>query len=139
MTYYRFTNKDTVMSDWGHAMFVADNEDIVSSYGCYEYLYNGASGVYIESLYPVIATVWDKCAECGTLPIGYDDIDAHDACKMFNPDDIVMSAGAWDDGDLLTWFCEYVAIPNDISAIITNDGAIVFDAALTTQLIDHAA
>jgi len=129
MTYYRFTNSDNVLSAWGHAMFAAD-ETMVSGYGSNEYVYSGLNGVDITALYPAIAREWGKSADYGLLPDGYEDMDPMTACKMFNPSDIVMSAEAWDSAELLTWFCEHIAIPQDIKAVITDDGAILFDAAL---------
>ena len=127
--YYRYSNSENPMSDWGHAMFV-DNEDSSSTYGCYLFLYNGSESVNIEDLKDVITNAWNKSADNFTLPFGYENIDAEDIFNAFNPEDIVMSADGWDNGDLLTWFCEFVAIANDIKAIITNDGAIVFDSEL---------
>lgn len=135
MTYFRFTNSDNVLSTWGHAMFAA-NEDIVSGYGSNEYIFDGANGIDITALYPAIAREWGKSVDYGLLPDGYEDMDAITVCKMFNPSDIVMSAEAWDNADLLTWFCEHIVIPQDIKAVITDDGAILFDASLAV-LADH--
>lgn len=132
MEYYRFTDKDTVMSDWGHAMFATDREMVAQCYGCHEYHYNGHKAVAIETLYPVIAAEWETSKEFGLLPNGYEDVSADQICKAFNPDDIVMSAGAWDDGDLYQWFCDHIEAPYDISAVTTNDGAILFDESLAT-------
>lgn len=138
MTYYRFTNSDNVLSDWGHAMFAAD-EDMVSGYGVNEYVYSGSDSIDITALYPAIAREWEKSADYGLLPDGYEDMDAVSACRMFNPSDIVMSAEAWDNADLLTWFCEHIAIPQDIKAVITDDGAILFDTALAVLADQQAA
>ena len=54
---------------------------------------------------------------------------AEDIYNEFNPEDIVMSAGAW-DSELVTWFGDVILAKHDIKAVITNDGAIVFDPAL---------
>lgn len=128
--YYRFTNKTTPMSDYGHAMFAEDRDSVCDCYGNHEWLYDGSNGTSIEDLKDAIISAWDDDAEIGLLPNGYDDVSAEDAYNCFNPDDIVMSAGAWDDGDVLTWFWERIAEPMGISAVITSDGAIVFDTDL---------
>ncbi len=118
------------MSDWGHAMFAEDRDSVCDCYGENEYLYDGSNSTNIEDLKDAIISTWKEDAEMGLLPIGYDDVSAEDIYDCFNPDDIVASAGAWDDGDVLTWFWERVGERMDISAIITNDGAIVFDRDL---------
>ncbi len=56
---------------------------------------------------------------------------------FLTPPAIVDGAGAWDNGELLTWFCEWVAIPLDLKAITTQDGAIVFDAALINRAAEY--
>lgn len=128
--YHRFTRKSTPMSDYGHAMFAEDRDMVSQCYGDHEYLYDGSNGTSIEDLKDTIISAWGEDAEMGLLPIGYGDVSAEDAYNCFNPDDIVMSAGAWDDGDALVWFWERIAEPMGISAITTSDGAIVFDESL---------
>lgn len=128
--YHRFTSKDTPMSDWGHAMFAEDRDMVAQCYGSNEYLYDGKAGIDIADLKDAITQAWEEDAETGMLPVGYEDLDAETAYGCFNPDDIVMSAGAWDCGEALEWFCERIAEPMGIPAVITSDGAIVFDADL---------
>lgn len=128
--YHRFTSKNTPMSDWGHAMFAEDRDAVCDCYGDVEWLYDGSGAVAIEDLKDVIVSKWEADAEMGLLPEGYENLDAMDAYDCFAPDDIVMSARAWDCGEALMWFCERIAEPMDISAVITNDGAIVFDEGL---------
>lgn len=128
--YYRFTRKDTPMSDWGHAMFAEDRDMVAQCYGTNEYLYNGVASTEITDLHDIIVQAWEEDAKLGMLPIGYEDLDAETVYSCFNPDDIVMSAGAWDCGEAVEWFWERIAEPMGISAVITSDGAIVFDADL---------
>lgn len=131
MTYYRFTNRGP-MSDWGHAMF-SDNEDSVGHYGANKYTYDGLGAVDIRDLKDLFDAEWNLSAENGLLPQGYEEMGAEEIFGAFNPDDIVMSAQAWDDPELSTWFCENIAIGNDIKAVITNDGCIVFDEDLIKE------
>lgn len=53
-----------------------------------------------------------------------------DLLNSFNPADIVNSAEAWDNGELVQWIHEQILEPNNIYAVITNNGAIVFDKDL---------
>lgn len=132
MTYYRFSNSQNPMSEWGHAMF-AENRDSVQHYGDNEYHFNGEKGINIEDLHDLIVNAWEKTVEYGLEPIGFEEMEAEEIYNEFNPDDIVMSAQAWDCTELLEWFCENVAIPNDIQAVVTNDGAIVFEEELIQE------
>lgn len=51
-----------------------------------------------------------------------------------NPRDIVDSAEGW-DSELTQWFWIKIAEPNDIMAITTRDGAIVFNEDLINSYI----
>ena len=131
--YYRYANKNNKMSDFGHAMFAIDTESIEDCYGDTLYTYDGTDGVKIEDIKDKIINAWNECLKDG-FDIFNDDyfenLDAETIYNMFNPSDIVMSAEGWDNAFTVTWFWEYVAEPNNINAIITQDGAIVFDEDL---------
>lgn len=134
--YYRFSNSETPMSEYGHAMF-SENEGSVSGYGENEYIYDGKNAVPIESLKDLIVKKWDEAIENGMEPIGYENLTGEEVYQEFDPSDIVMSAQAWDNGELLTWFYENVALENDITAVTTKDGAIVFDENLIKKKIEE--
>ena len=127
-TYYRYSNSENPMSDWGHAMFV-DDEFASENYGDILYTYDGSDSVDIEDLHDIIVDEWAKIVDKCLEPIGFEEIDAEDIYNEFNPEDIVMSAGAW-DSELVTWFCDSILAKHDIKAVITNDGAVVFDPTL---------
>ena len=57
-----------------------------------------------------------------------------DIAEEYNPSDIVMSAGAWDDDDMTMWVYFRVLEPNGIKGIYTDDGAVVFDPSI---IISH--
>lgn len=132
MTYYRFSNNGA-MSDWGHAMFTEDEES-VRGYGDIAYIYDGREAVNIESLHDIIVEKWNQQKEMDRIPSEYEDFEAEDIFNCFNPEDIVMSADAWDDGFLTTWISEYILSEREIKAVTTNDGAIVFDSTLITEV-----
>lgn len=131
---YRYTNRESPMSDFGHAMFV-DNEYSSEMYGregANRYIVDQNNLRDISDFYDEIAEKISEQYENGTLPLEIDRIiengtSADDIAHSFNPDDIVMSADAWDNGDLTQWFYENIAEPNDVYGFKTNDGAIVFD------------
>lgn len=133
MMYYRYSNSENPMSDWGHAMFV-DNEYASENYGDILYAYDGSNSVDIEDLHDIIVDEWAKTVEKCLEPIGFEETDAEDIYNEFNPDDIVMSAGAWDSSELVNWFGETIIAKHDIKAVITNDGAIVFDPSLIKRV-----
>lgn len=128
--YYRFTSKTTPMSDYGHAMFVESRESVEYGYGENEWVYDGNEATNIESIKDIIINKWEESNSFGLIPYHLESLTGEEAYTFFNPDDIVMSAEAWDDGEALEWFCDNIAIPMDIKSVITNDGAIVFDSDL---------
>lgn len=134
VNYYRYSNKKTPMSNWGHAMFVCEErfERVCNGYGSQGYLYNGQDGVQIEDLFERISKEWNE--NDIYRPADFEHMDAEEVYEMFNPLDIVDTAGAWDDGSLTQWIYERVLEPIQIRAVITEDGAIVFDEELISRL-----
>lgn len=131
---YRYTNSDSPMSDWGHAMFV-DSPDASIIYGRenpYRYKVDQAKLTDIGDLREEIIEKLKEQYEDGVLP---NDIQqamdwgasAEEIADEFDPSDIVISAQGWDNGDFMMWFYDNIAEPNGIYGIKTSDGAIVFD------------
>ncbi len=131
---YRYTNSDSPMSDWGHAMFV-DSPDASIIYGRenpYRYKVDQAKLTDIGDLREEIIEKLTEQYEEGVLP---NDIQqamdwgasAEEIADEFDPSDIVISAQGWDNGDFMMWFYDNIAEPNGIYGIKTSDGAIVFD------------
>lgn len=131
--YYRFTDKDTPMSNWGHAMF-SNNRDRVEGYGKNEFGLNKNNTIDINQLKNKITKTWNydrKNGFTGDFGNGlinndYNNIPGEEIFKSFNPDNIVDSADAY-DGDLHQWLWDRILKPNNIDAIRTKDGAIVFN------------
>jgi len=117
------------MSDYGHAMFTDDKDRVENCYGKYEHHYDGQGGVKIEDLYVAITEAWDNTDDWDK-PYFCPPVTAEDVCEMLTPDDIVDSAQGFDDGPLVQWFWENVLDGPGIFAVITPDGAVVFDADL---------
>lgn len=128
--YYRYTHSKNPMSDYGHAMFAANRGRVEGgTYGEYEHHYDGTDGVRIEDLYDLIREAW---ADEATRPADayYASLTAEQVCACFTPEDIVDGADGFDSGEMLTWLWEQVCEPEGIMALLTPDGAIVFDRAL---------
>jgi len=145
--YFRYTGKqDNPMSQWGHAMF-ADEKGKVSehySYGKNAWAFSPESGdtrvVNIEDLKDKTRIAWKKTVDFYNENGWYQsvgggenledfiklDLSFDEVFSYLNPEDIVNTAEGW-DGDLGLWFYHAVAEPNDIGAIVTQDGAIVWD------------
>lgn len=127
--YYRYSNNENPMSDFGHAMFVS-NAESTSFYGKICYTFDGAKSVKIDDLKSEIVSAWVSAKRNLLLPEYELSIKLKDLLNSFNPADIVNSAEAWDNGDLVQWIYEQVLEPNKIFAVTTQDGAIVFDKNL---------
>ena len=139
--YYRFTNKDSPMSDWGHAMF-ANDKYRVENYGKKGYGYSGEKATPISQLKDDIKKAWDEDIAngfSGDFGNGLADdsvyygLKGDDIYPQFNPSNIVDSAEAY-DSDLVQWLYERVLEPRGIGAVSTKDGAIVFDESLIKKL-----
>lgn len=125
--YYRRAKQ--AMSIWGHAMMVEDRVDDTGAYEGDLYCYDGHEGVRIETLYDAIVEAWNE----GNVPEDYEGIAAEEIVSSFNPQDIINSAEAYDDAALLTWFWENVLEQEGIYAVLTQDGAVVFDEDLLEE------
>lgn len=152
MTYYRWTERaDTPMSDWGHAMFADSTRHIEGGgYGDYSWTVDGDELVDITGIMSNITHALTSDYYSGMVTPGMDalieqvaedevggDADAAIAIlvQAFNPSDIVMSADAWDNEDMVYWFEErYLGwfAPAEIKGVTTSDGAVVFDPAIIT-------
>ena len=136
MLYYRYTDKNTPMSDWGHAMFV-DDPYKTASYGDYCWTLDSKHCTPIENIRQLIIDTWEYDKKHGFSGDFYYNCDCdyfaqfsgEEIYKMLNPADIVKSAEGW-DSDLVVWFWERIAEPNDIMAVSTQDGAVCYDEKL---------
>lgn len=130
---YRFYDRDDPMSRAGYAMFADDAYRNGSGYGGD---HARAFSVAEQDLTP-ISRLESKIAEARHrsdektpwVLEDYADLDDSEFAKLFDPDDIVQSADAWDNEDLVQWFAEEVVLPMDepIAGVKTSDGAIAFD------------
>lgn len=130
---YRFYDRDDPMSRAGYAMFADDAYRNGSGYGGD---HARAFSVAEQDLTP-ISGLESKIAEARHrsdektpwVLEDYADLDDSEFAKLFDPDDIVQSADAWDNEDLVQWFAEEVVLPMDepIAGVKTSDGAIAFD------------
>ena len=132
MTYHRYTRTNTTpLSNWGHAMF-ARNHDSVSEmvqYGNIHWELDSGKCTPILSLTDKISNAWEECQESGyfgNIDSYFESLDIETVIESFNPENIVTSADAW-DSDMVVWFWEFIAEPNNILNISTTDGAISFD------------
>ena len=129
--YIRRTHRPNPMSDWGHAMFtLAENEYRITSYGKFRWTIKpDVELVDVDDLDEAIEEAFERYGgphefyEC-----------AWDVQNCADPEDIVNSAGLWDDPDGFSWMWEYVLEDMNVMAIRTRDGAIVFDRRLVTRL-----
>jgi len=135
---YRFTAKDSPMSDWGHAMF-ADNRDAVSRiYGKNEYRVPASGLTDVRSLDDAIRAAWESRDLGRSMSAAdaayYDDLTPDDISdQLVNVGDIVNTAKGY-DSPLVNWLYDAVIEPRGIRGVKTPDGAVVFDPEIIKKV-----
>lgn len=122
---------DSALSDYGHAMF-ADDPSAIEAYGDTFYSVRHSDLADINDVKGRIAEQWEADKEAGMLPYELDvlsHLSGEEVAEAFDPADIVDSAGAWDDGDVMTWAFR-AGVFDDIGGVKTSDGAVVWDEGL---------
>ncbi len=127
---YRFYSSDDPMSRAGYAMFADEPDRAGSGYGGDE---KRAFSVEESSLTD-ISDIKEKIIEARhntdeNTPWeleDYEDVSDDSFAELFDPEDIVDSAAAYDDESLVSWLWNNVLEPNDIAGVKTSDGAVAF-------------
>lgn len=127
---YRFYSSDDPMSRAGYAMFADEPDRVGSGYGGDE---KRAFSVEESSLTD-ISDIKEKIIEARhntdeNTPWeleDYEDVSDDSFAELFDPEDIVDSAAAYDDESLVSWLWNNVLEPNDIAGVKTSDGAVAF-------------
>ncbi len=138
--YDRWAGSSSPMSRAGYAMFAesSTHDRVVgrgSKFGNTLYIYYGKDAVHVDDIRKNIIKAWNEDVETDDIPSGMqtaimDGITAEDIADSFNPVDIVESADSFDDEEMTSWLYNRVLEPSGIEAVITNDGAIVFNKDL---------
>ena len=137
--YYRSPQK--VMSAWGHAMFV-DDPYSSETYGDFAFGVEHSELVRIDELRDEILAKMREDYENDELPedmeyaIDQNGLSFEELADEYAPEDIVMSAQGWDNGQFVEWFYNRIIEPKDIKGIKTPDGAIVFDESIISRETD---
>lgn len=127
---YRFYSSDDPMSRAGYAMFADEPDRVGSGYGGDE---KRAFSVEESSLTD-ISDIKEKIIEARhntdeNTPWeleDYENVSDDSFAELFDPEDIVDSAAAYDDESLVSWLWNNVLEPNDIAGVKTSDGAVAF-------------
>ena len=127
---YRFYSSDDPMSRAGYTMFADEPDRAGSGYGGDK---KRAFSVEESSLTD-ISNIKEKIIEARhntdeNTPWeleDYEDVDDDSFAELFDPEDIVDSAAAYDDESLVSWLWNNVLEPNDIAGVKTSDGAVAF-------------
>ena len=136
---YRSYRGDNPMSRAGYAM-MADDPHALHAYGDKVVAVRQAELTPIAEFQDKIAENWERDKENGTLPhaleteLGH--LSGEEVAAAFDPDDIVDSADAWDNEDVVQW--AYEKVFDGISGVKTSDGAIVFDEELLHSIDPEA-
>lgn len=128
---YRSYRGDSPMSRAGYAM-MADDPHALHAYGDKVVAVRQAELKPIAEFQDKIAENWERDKENGTLPYALETdlghLSGEEVAAAFDPDDIVDSADAWDNEDMVQW--AYEKVFDGIPGVKTSDGAIVFDEGL---------
>lgn len=129
-TYRTVASGESPISGYtGYGMF-ADDPNSIDMYGESLYSVDNSSLPSIDQFKEAIAAAWNEDVENGMLPPSIesltDNFTAEEISETFDPKDIVDSADAWDDPDLITWAFEK-GIFDEVPGVKTSDGAVVWD------------
>lgn len=132
---YRRYDESSPMSRAGYAM-MADDPYSVETYGEKLVAVRQSELRPISEFQDKIAEAWERDKENGELPYGLEaehaDMSGEEVAAAFDPEDIVMSADAWDNEDMVMWAYENVF--DGVPGVKTRDGAIVFDQNLLHRI-----
>lgn len=136
---YRSYRGDSPMSRAGYAM-MADDPHALHAYGDKVVAVRQAELKPIAEFQDKIAENWERDKENGTLPYALETelghLSGEEVAAAFDPDDIVDSADAWDNEDMVQW--AYEKVFDGITGVKTSDGAIVFDEGLLHSIDPEA-
>lgn len=128
--FYRYTHSDNKINNMtGFAMFCKNENRVCGGYGPVRYTYDGIGGVDIYDLREKFMQAWNECKDYA--PDYMQEMTPDEFFESFNPDDIVDAAGAWDNSDFRMFFNDFIY--DGESAILLDDGAIVFDENLIQE------
>lgn len=131
---YRFYSRDDPMSRAGYAMFSDDYSLNSKAYGGDNARAFSVSENDLTDFHDIKGKIIEARHDADeNLPWvleDYTELGDNEFADMFNPEDIVGSADAWDNEDLVQWFWENVGEPNEIPGVKTQDGAIAFDLGI---------
>jgi hypothetical protein len=150
--YYRWTHGEkSPMSDWGHAMFVDKYDiDMASGYGrnSWEFDPNKGNTTSFEEIKKDFSEYLRQYFEMGYYPQDIDgwfeswiygvengEFSFEEIVNGFNPNNIVDSAGAYDNTVGVGLMYDFLE-KRGIGAIVTNDGAIVYDENMIVRRKD---
>lgn len=117
----------------GYSMFAKSKDprstfEDLDTYGNYGWIANGEDGVDIRDIQAdIVRSLRSRGAHTGYQTT------AAQLARSANPENIVDSAGLWDDMDLVSNIWEDVLEPQGISKVITNDGMLLFDPRLARR------
>ncbi len=144
---YRVASGGSPMSDYGHAMFADDPKNWIRAD---ERLLGGNGDVYairhelltdINDLKEEITEKWDEDRSEGfanapmILSDYLENITGEEIAEEFDPKDIVDSARAYDNDELIQWFYDRVIEPAGIAGVKTSDGAVAFDDSAIERVV----
>ena len=118
-SYHRYT-KGSPSGDIPWMMFAVDKESVENAYGNKHYVASDRDAVDIEDLIPDIA---EALEEYGSTEFIRDNAEA--IADELNPDEIVTSAGSWDDADVVQDVWDRVLEDRGILKVKTTNGLIV--------------
>lgn len=125
---YRAHRGSSPMSRAGYAMF-SDSPDATHGYGDHQYAVYKNDLESMDAFKKRIADAWNEVEEKGVYPNGLEYLEGtsgEEIAELFDPDDIIDSAGAWDNEELVEWAFDS-GLFDGAHGVNTKDGAVVWD------------
>ena len=125
---YNSNHNDSCLSGTHYAMFAFGDACRVAHYGPQHWIVDSAG---LDALdVDAIRSAWDEDKEDRSLAPSIEDFEINDF--EIDPDDIVDSAGLWDDPAFCSWY--YDRFESD--GVVLSDGIILFEEFLAERIID---
>jgi hypothetical protein len=130
-TAYRYNNDANKPANVDWTMWADSQQRVEYGYGAYGWAIDVSELPHIDDI--DIASFLNADYDNGNLDGDLlDAVEAYGVAEVaaeYNPSNIVESAQAWDNADFVAWFWSAVAEPAGLIGIVTDDGAVLFDAS----------
>lgn len=120
---HRYTRGDVPVNRSGYMLFADDVEKVANNYGKNHWVADVSDLPTVGQIKEKIRNFFNSRADI----LDEYQVTAKELAESFDPDDIVNSAGGWDNEDLVSEIYTNILEPEGIIGVKVNDGAVLFD------------